>query len=136
MDGVEGNVVDSVDVLVTLVDSVRSVTLEREVVLWVLCVHVLDGHPTLHASQGKSSGLRLLVPKDRDAPVLVLEWGLNALELLGLPLQGVDDYPTSRRPDHGHGIVHISTVASLAKVNAHNRGWRPKKRDEKEIMLP
>ena len=51
---VEGDIVDCVDVLVAVRDAVRAVALEREVVLGILCVYVLDGHATLDAPEGKT----------------------------------------------------------------------------------
>ena len=51
MRGVEGDVVDRVDVLEAVGNAVRAVALEGEVVLRVRRVHVLDGHPTLHAAK-------------------------------------------------------------------------------------
>ena len=57
---VEGNVVDSVDVLIAVRDAVGAVALEREVVLGVLRVHVLDGHAALDAPEGKTCAINLI----------------------------------------------------------------------------
>lgn len=60
----------------------RAVALEREVVLGVGRVHVLDGDAALHAAEREAGRLLgLLVAEDGDAAVLVLERGLHALEL-------------------------------------------------------
>ena len=57
----EGDVVDRVDVLVTVRDAVRPVALEREVVLGVLRVDVLDGHATLDTSEGETCKLSMYI---------------------------------------------------------------------------
>lgn len=62
-------------------------TLEREVVLGVSGVHVLDGHAPLDTAEREASWLLgLLVAEDGDAAVLVFERRFDALELRRLAL--------------------------------------------------
>ena len=80
--------------------------LEREVVLGVGGVDVLDGHAALHAAQREAGGLLgLLVAEDSDAAVLMLERRLHALELARLALQRVQADAAVRRAHHGHRVV-------------------------------
>ena len=77
MDGVESNVVHGKDVLEAVHCPVASVTLEREVVLGVGGVNILDGHTALHTAQGEPGGSRLLVAEYGNTAVLVLQRGVN-----------------------------------------------------------
>ena len=52
--------------------------------------------------------------------MLVLERGVDPLELLGLPLERVDDDAPAGRAHHRHGVLHVSAVDSLPAVDAHD----------------
>ena len=123
--GVEGDVVDSEDVLEPVDSSVTAVTLEGEVVLRVGGVDVLDGHPPLHAAQSEPCGGAFLVPEYGDTAVLVLQWRVNPLVLLGLPVQLVDDDAPAGGAHHGHGIVHVGTVGPLRQVDTEHWSGSP-----------
>lgn len=72
---VEGDVVHRVDILEAAAGGCGAVALEREVVLGVGRVHVLDGHAALHAAEREARRLlRLLVAEHGDAAVLVLQY--------------------------------------------------------------
>lgn len=72
-EGRSRSVTDSVDVLDVACGAIRAVTLEGEVVLRVLRIHVVDGHASLDAAQGKAGGCAGL-PVSEDADATVLQW--------------------------------------------------------------
>ena len=77
----------------------------------------------------------LLVSEDGNASVLVLERRVDPLELLGLPLQRVDDDAPTGRAHDGHGVVDVGAVAPLAEVDVHD-GVRRARVPELERLVP
>ena len=67
-----------------------SMTLEREVILGILRLHILYGHTTLDRAQSKSGGRLVLVQEYAHAAMLILKRTLDGLQLLGLIVQIVD----------------------------------------------
>jgi len=122
----EADVVDGEDVLEAVVRAVRAMTFEREVVLRVNGVHVLNGYPALDAAQREANGRRLrllLVDEDRDTAVLVLERGVQALVLLQTVLQVVHNYAFVGGAHHCHRVVHVGAVAPLRQLHRLYGRW-------------
>jgi len=69
--------------------------------------------------------LSLLVFEDGNAAVLILERGLDALELFRLTLQGVDDETAAGGAHDSHGVIDVGGVHAFADVYRHDRVRRP-----------
>lgn len=121
------NVVDGIYILETVGDSIRPVAFEREVVLWVLRIGILDGYSPFDRAQSESCGLRgrLLVPKDGDAPVLILQRRVNPFELFRLTVEVVDNEATIGRTNYSHGKVNVGYITALTQVDRHDGVRRP-----------
>lgn len=84
----EHNVIDSVDVLRLVgLRRLATVTLEREVVLGIVCLHVLNGHASFDRAESEPGRTLVLVQKDAHTSVLKSKRTLNALHFLFYSIQ-------------------------------------------------
>lgn len=121
---VKRNVIYCEYVLKSIIGSVRSMTFKREVVLRVDWVHVLNGNPSLNATQSKTRWRRrvlLFVEKYGDTPVLILQGRLQSFVLLQTLFQRVDNYSSISGSDDSHRVKDVSAIDPLREIDCHSR---------------
>lgn len=122
VNGVEGDVVDGVDVVdVALAGRGLAVAFEAEVGARVLFLDVLDGTAALDTADGETSG----IDETADDPCLPFERGLHGLVELGGVVE-IDDVDIAVcRADDQQFIFHVHAVHPFLAFNRSNGGRLP-----------
>lgn len=120
MQGVECDIVDSVDIL-EVGGPIHAMTFEGEVVFGIHGVEILNGNTAFDRPESISGRCLLLhVVEDGNATVLILERAFMAFELLRLVLERVYYHVTVCCAYNCHRVLNVGCVATLWQLELKN----------------
>lgn len=116
------DVVDRINILTSVVHSVRPMTFERKVFFGVLhSVHILNRNTAFDWTERKTARRGFFVRKNRDTSRLEFEIRIDTLVLRRLALQLIDKNGLLGQSYHCHRIDNISAIHSFWQVDSHYR---------------